>query len=109
MSNFDAPDRSEPDQIIADLLEWASIVGGFDGPSWARARDYMTRVRSQEDLERFIERLRAEHEATCTPGTGYGVTDAVADVLNDHYGLTVTPGSRNRCVAGPGDSRDETD
>ena len=49
------PKRSEGDQIMADLLEWASFMA-FDHPDnsisvWVRAKDYMNRVRDKENCK----------------------------------------------------------
>ena len=49
------PKRSEGDQILADLLEWAGymVLDLGDGPGaippWVRAKEYMKRVRDRED------------------------------------------------------------
>ena len=46
------PKRSEGDQLLADLLEWASFMAYDDAeagiPVWVRAKEYMDRVRNQE-------------------------------------------------------------
>lgn len=46
------PKRSEGDQILAELLEWASFMA-YDDPDvgisvWGRAKRYMDRVRDKE-------------------------------------------------------------
>jgi hypothetical protein len=43
--------RSEADQLIADLIEWAAYMGGFDSAIWKKACAYMRKVREQEDRD----------------------------------------------------------
>jgi hypothetical protein len=43
-------DRSEAIKIVADLVEWSTMMGDWEGIVWQRAIALLNRIREEEEL-----------------------------------------------------------
>ncbi len=50
--------------VLADLLEWEAIMGGWDAPVWRRARRLMNKIRDREDEQAKKSELARRLTAT---------------------------------------------
>lgn len=76
-------ERSESDQIIADLLEWAGQFGGLEAQVWTRAKAHMDKVRAIESME---TPRQDGIKAMVAWLAGSGITqDAAQDAMAQHF------------------------